>query len=206
MSAFSVSTLSLSSRWEEMALSRAWCSWRPSEMFFKQVSWLENKEKQGSRHDARRCRLRCDATGRLSWRKPRLPTSVTLFDMSTGAEGMPMVDAMFTSLAFSGEFSSVRPCGTEPEEWWKVKKKTCLHSSKMSRSLISARCMSNHHHIDNDLHLSRWYDDHLFQNKVHFIICLPTRKQRVDVTYLRHRAWKSAKWALLVQRVWRVSC
>lgn len=36
--------------------------------------------------------------------------------MSTGAEGMPMVDAMFTSLAFSGEFSSVRPCGTEPEE------------------------------------------------------------------------------------------
>lgn len=49
---------------------------------------------------------------------PRLLTSVTLSDgpLSTGAEGMPMVDAIITSLAFSGESSSLRPCGTEPGE------------------------------------------------------------------------------------------
>lgn len=42
-----------------------------------------------------------------------MPTTVQLSDraVSAGAEGMPMVSAIVSSLAFSGEFSSVRPCG-----------------------------------------------------------------------------------------------
>lgn len=81
-----------------MMFSKAWCSWRPSEIRLKLVSWWRN-------NTGEMWAAAVTYVYRMTQRK--MLTKVKLCDkaLRTGAGGMPMVDAIMAYFEFSEELS-----------------------------------------------------------------------------------------------------